>query len=262
VKPVTIVSQPVLQAKPSTPKRDTSRIPLTAAAAPPQSDNKAAVTAKTISVKPLTARPAAPVPAAAPAAQAAVSSAAPGVPVRPGEEKRKTSRISLENALASQPATAAEGPKTIRLKRPTEAPTIRSAPLGAPKPSGVVAPATPSVTTPLTKTATLPEPADEDEEGPSPTRKRTIKVRRPDQRPTVGDGSSPVHVAAGPVVTTGDRPHWFWSVAAGITMIITGLVIYMEMAQATGPNYSLTQLSDKPEWENLHWYGKLRPRSQ
>lgn len=248
VKPVTVVAQPVLQAKPSTPKRDTSRIPLTAAAVPPSSDAaQSPVIAKTISVKPVVARPTVQPPQAAVAA----------TPVKPGEEKRKTSRISLENAMANQPPSpGTEGPKTIRLKRPTEAPTIRSAPLGGPARAAGTPPA-PGVTTPLTQTAVLPE-SSEDEEGPSPTRRKTIKVKRPDQRPTVEGGAPSIQMVAGPAVKTGDRPHWFFSMVAGITIILCGIVIYMEMAQATGPNYSLTQLSSAPDWEDLHWPGKLR----
>ena len=51
-------------------------------------------------------------------------------PAAPGDAKRKTSRISLEAAMAPQDQekepSAPSAPKTIRLKRPTEAATVQT----------------------------------------------------------------------------------------------------------------------------------------
>lgn len=92
--------------------------------------------------------------------------------------KKMTSRITLESALGTQPDISAAQPKTIRLKRPSEAITPVT-----PTATPVVAPAVPPAPaslpegmTPISEAAPAAE-ADAAEE--SPTRRKTIKVKRP-----------------------------------------------------------------------------------
>lgn len=88
--------------------------------------------------------------------------------------KKMTSRITLESALGTQPDLASPQPKTIRLKRPSEAvaaPVAPAAPAVPPAPASV-----PEGMTPVSAAAPAAE-ADSAED--SPTRRKTIKVKRP-----------------------------------------------------------------------------------
>lgn len=85
--------------------------------------------------------------------------------------KKMTSRITLESALGTQPDLASPQPKTIRLKRPSEAVAAPVAPAVPPAPAS-----TPEGMTPVSAAAPAAE-ADSAED--SPTRRKTIKVKRP-----------------------------------------------------------------------------------
>jgi hypothetical protein len=143
-------------------KKETSRIPLelATAAKPGVAEGKPAEAPKTIKIKPATAPSIAKIAPKPPVAAAAAAT----------DEKRKTSRISLEAAFAEE-AKPGEGPKTIKLKRPTEAATIKVGPR----------PTTDTTTegAVLSKTARLDVPPAEEEEGPTPTKKRTVRIKRP-----------------------------------------------------------------------------------
>jgi hypothetical protein len=144
----------------------TGQIPSVAVPAPTSTDD-----VKTIKLKaPTVAIPAVPEQdSAAIAAQAA---------------KSKTSRISLESALSAQPelpAAAGGAPKTIRLKRPTEMGGAPVKPPLKPPTTHIEIPMAPHQTgqvPPAPVAAPPPESAAESPDN-SPTRKKTIKVKRP-----------------------------------------------------------------------------------
>ena len=158
-------------------KKMTARINLASATGqipsvtlPPQTDD-----VKTIKLKPV----APPVMAEAAADSAAVAAQA---------AKSKTSRISLESALSTQPelspASPSAAPKTIRLKRPSEMNAPAAAkPALKPPTTHVQIPQPPHQTGqipagPAVVAAPPPEAAQEAPDN-SPTRKKTIKVKRP-----------------------------------------------------------------------------------
>ncbi len=104
--------------------------------------------------------------------------------------KSKTSRISLDSAIGVAPISPMNvdkvGPKTIRLKRPSD---LAAAPSAAPK----------SSTTPLRQTSRIPDsvlPTAETKplEGGAITQKKTLKIKRPG---TKVDGASAEDGASG-----------------------------------------------------------------
>ncbi|NQT93585.1 MAG: hypothetical protein HQ559_12570, partial [Lentisphaerae bacterium] len=292
-----------LQARPATlsleradtSKSETSKIPLEAARAMTDSESDGSVP-QAVRIEPSVtapvtiraARPAGQPAAAAPASfpekePSAAESAKPPATARLAraateDEKRKTSRISLESALggAGKPETpaapAASAPKTIRLKRPTEAPTVKAASPGSP-----VKAKTAEMDKVLRKTAQLDEEAAA-AAAPSPTRKKTIRVKRPTQRPAVkGGGKSSAAPAPGmavapeeaaapaapaapevlPAAAPTDEPGIVFSLAAVAAILVTFLVIYVFSCQAFGPDSSLTKLSYALPELDLAWPGKI-----
>jgi hypothetical protein len=150
------------------------------------------------------------------------------------EAKSQTSRISLTQVLSSvdeqsaQPVAPTSRPKTVKLKRPVVAPKV-----------------TPSL-----------EPM---EEGITPTRKKTIRTRRPAaaSTPTVdlsaGEPSGPklqtnvpqaggAYIAdrfsnLGPIEAAEDKPHWVFAVVGVLACVIMVVTIYVQVAQM--PNSGL-----------------------
>ncbi len=289
---------------PGTPKKkETSRIPLDAAtAAPGEGKGKVAEVPRTIRIRPA-GRPApagVPVPAAAVPAPAAVPTASAEAPSPAKvmhetarlDDKRKTSRISLDAVYApdttKQPAVGAAAaatpsapsvedgrPKTIRLKRPGDAATIK---LGhAPSAASMTAhePGPPSeAKTVLSKTSRIDLPGEEEgEEGDSPTRRKTIKVKRPD-----GSVAAPMPQSSGglqirrtaaaaeesapelfePIIVE-DKPNVFFHILAIASILVVCVTAYMFMAQAFGRDVSLSQLSYWKDGPDLAWPGKIPP---
>jgi len=204
-------------------KRETSKIPLEAATSTEGGPKKP----KTIRIK----------PASAPGAASADAPAK--------DAKRETSRISLEAALGTE-EDAPGAPKTIRLKRPSEAPTVRAKP------------------TEMSQTARLDGAGVEDAE--SPTQKKTIKVKRPTERKAVKSVSARHPIAPGaarepaaePVV---DSAHWTFLTFAIASVLICFVLIYVLCAQTFGPNVdqtTLTPLSYGANDMSLSWPGKVR----
>jgi hypothetical protein len=230
-------------------KRETSRIPLETARAPADSNSPGGVTApKTIRIKPVSI-----------AGHGAIPNARPGAPATsagagPMDAKRQTSRISLEAALGSEDKPG-EGPKTIRLKRPSDGGTVRVS--------------RPNVVAAAGKTAEIDVP---DEEDVPTTQRRTIKVKRPTQRRTVKsvsvarrpgeDGQAGVPLAAqadgsGVMTRPVDGAHWTFVTFAILSTILCLVIIYMFASQAFGPDFSLTRLSYGLREMDLPWPGKL-----
>jgi hypothetical protein len=160
-------------------------------------------------------------------------------------EKRKTSRISLGNVLASEGKGKADdqkGPKTIKLKRPSEAVTVK-----APKPGEG------TVVVDSSRTSKLEDTAVEEESLPHGGR-RTIKVKRP------GADASGAGVAARPQAQQEvyvDTAHWAFLTFAFLTILVAGVGVYMFCAQALGPDFCLTRYSYKSDAWDMGWPGKL-----
>ncbi len=203
-------------------KKETSRIPLELAAPskPGISEGKPTEPPKTIRIK----------PAAAPTAikiggpAGGIKPAAPVITAT-GDEKRKTSRISLEAAFAEEAAKPGEGPKTIKLKRPTEAATIKV----GPRPAAAVDGET------LSKTARLDLPPAEDiEEGPTPTKRKTIKIKKPGVAGT-DEGPAPVTIAraelsAEAAPAAEDETSWVFPALSFVAIIVMVVLIYIILA--------------------------------
>lgn len=201
---------------------------------------------------------AAPAPAPAPAQAPALT------PVQPPITKSKTSRITLDTALNTAPSMPqhAEPPKTIRLKRPTDMapsaapqvtikpPTTNIAIPPPPAPEGAPSPiklATPNAEAPAA-------------EEPSPTRRKTIKVKRPgsgssDHKIALDKDAQPGQEAAveniqnlsAPDLGIARKPvekvNPFFIVAAVIAIIITINLMWVFAAQAFGPQAAVADFA-------------------
>ena len=172
----------------------------------------------------------------------------------------KTSRISLESAISSaqqdisNPASVTQAgvegaPKTIRLKRPSEMPTLKvpvvqpgtHVPVSTPR-------FTPSVsgTPPSRKTSRLPEPeiplASTTASAVPLTQKRTIRVKRPgmDSAAALTAGEPAEDVALTPLQPElvqrplADTCNPAFIVAAAASIIVTGILIYLFYQQMYG----------------------------
>jgi hypothetical protein len=223
---------------------------------------------KTIRLKPVVSPQAAstPAPAAAvisePAAEPAQTSEAEATAA-----KRKTSRISLDSVLGGAPDSRAEGPKTIRLKRPSEAATVKlgqSSPSPAPK-----APARPAPKAPAPIVAKKTAVVSDDEEVPH-TRRKTIRVKRPaggikikSSAAQAGeDGAAdPGARISAPVSqqVKEDSPNWFFLVCEIAAILVVCSTVYVFTAQACGPNASMTELSYGAPELFLSWPGRVNP---
>jgi hypothetical protein len=191
--------------------------------------------------------------------------------------KSKTSRISLDAAIGAAEAAgvqaAPDAPKTIRLKRPTEMPTVKVAIVPPPSAAAVSAHATssiPSLATvsakatapippmnvlmapppPASQTARIPDTAVASDNAPI-TQKRTIRVKRPAAMVISGGGGEAAAdegagVAGAPAVAVPiapDTAHWAFNFAAVLTILLTLALLVVFSSQIFGPNASLTELS-------------------
>ncbi len=188
------------------------------------------------------------------------------------DPKRQTSRISLDAALGGEGENKqAAGPKTIRLKRPSEVATvkIKKKPEVEDNKAGE----------PLNKTSEIPPPEAEGDKDEIPqTQKKTIKVKRPSQRRAVksvsvkragseAGATEPAAegaVAAAPMQAVGpaaapvkDGAHWTFITASVAAIIVCCIIIYVLCAQVLGPNISLTQLSYAAPDAELPWPGRI-----
>lgn len=93
--------------------------------------------------------------------------------------KSKTSRISLDSAIGVAPEK--EGPKTIRLKRPSDLTTPSAAPT---VPSTPLSPAAARKTSRIPDSA-LPSVESGGDDGATVTQKKTLKIKRPGAKPDV-----------------------------------------------------------------------------
>ena len=200
---------------------------------------------KTIRIKP------APLPSpAAAAVRPAVSGETqplPGAAPKPGE-KRQTSRIPLDSALeAPERPAAGPVPKTIRLKRPSEAPTVKATP--QPPPAKAESPKQA-----LGKTARLDE-AKVGEAAETPTQRKTIRVKRPAGAPAAAP--VPMAVLSQAAAPAEEETGFFFPVLAVVAILVICVTIYLFAAQAFGPDVSLTKLSYGGYGVDLPWPGKI-----
>jgi hypothetical protein len=174
------------------------------------------------------------------------------------EEKRMTSRINLEAALSTEEGSDGKagsiGPKTIRLKRPGDASTIKAVP--RPK---MVKPAEDAGSAVMNRTARLEVPEEKAEdaegtEGASPTRRKTIRIKRP----THGPGEdAPIVIARaeaaaaaqgeemdGMPFSLDDEPNPAFPILAIAAVLVILVTIYLFTVQVF------------PAW-NLSWPGKI-----
>ena len=180
--------------------------------------------------------------------------------------KTKTSRISLDAALgANEPDSG--GPKTIRLKRPSELKTGStgqiSIPMVAARKTGLIPPVPVPPAVQQSATARLPTQAlptvavaTSDEEA-SPTRRKTIKIKRPAAAAGIkinvaqteggteeapGEEMQALSLPAGmrPIGEAADSTHPAFLVAAVASLLLTLGLIWILAAQTFGPNAALT----------------------
>jgi len=241
-----------------------SRIP--SEAAKPAAVLKTA--APTATPKTIRIKPAAPVSAAGKPAMGE-RPAVPEARKGPGlEGKRKTSRIPLEKVLSPEEQDSGKSdegvPKTIRLKRPSVAPTAgvpkraESADAKAKAPAEEEKPAS-------GKTARLDAQLAE-AESPTATRRKTIRVKRPTQKPAAEgisvarapEAGKPARKEEGAeAVGAVDEPGLVFSILTIAATLLACVAIYVLAAQAIGPNVSLTRLSYNVRGPNLAWPGKI-----
>ncbi len=226
-------------------KKETSRIPLTAARPRPDSPT----TGKPEEKRSTTGLPT--IPAAIKVAKMGETTPLAVIP-KPSEvisaEKRKTSRISLDAVLGdSSEQSENDSVKTIRLKRPGEAPTVKVG--GAPRPPGGATDpeATPPAGTTQRKTVIVKRSA---ESGGA----RKLSVARPTSTPADEPAGG---VGAGEFFVIAPQPHWAFGVIAVAATLVAVVVVYLFLTQAVGPNSSKTLYSSAPGGPDLMWPGKI-----
>jgi hypothetical protein len=285
--PTIMAQEHVVTRPPAEAKKDTSKIPL--AAAKPTGGPTVMATPPTEGPKTIRIKP-------KPATAQTQKVAQAGILAEEDDgddsgslalsDKRKTSRISLEAAMTTEPTPGGAGsddtarPKTIRLKRPSEAATVKvSAQPGTSIPEPALSSTTQTEGEPLmpmaasleeTSKLDMPPPAEDDG---SQTRRKTIKVKRPTQRPEVPmslgvSGGGAGHRGAGDLaaarhaaqaIVKPDTMNATFPIFAIVTMIVMLITIYLFCTEAIGPNPCLTDYSYYKEGADLSWPGKISP---
>ncbi len=243
-------------------KRKTSRIPLDSARGPEAAGDKdkakvPALKPKTVKIKPSVQVPK--VRSTQPLSITVPIADVDSRKIQADAEKRKTSRIPLEEALTADKESEAPAepvdparPKTIKIKRPgSESATVK-----VKKPAMAAA----DDGGEMSKTARLDHLPLDDADA-TPTQKKTIRVKRPDAASTAasvvarpGLGLTPPEPSDEP---RSDEPGAVWALLALAATLVLCVVIYMLAAQAFGPNVSGTKLSSWTGGPNLSWPGKI-----
>lgn len=255
-KPTIALKRPVLRrpgegappaAVPDAAKRKTTRIEL------PATDEIEESEFKTVKLRPM--------PPPQPGSAPLPPGPKPPTPAQVQASKSKTSRISLDAAFGGDATAPASGaPKTIRLKRPTELSKGATGQVPSPvtaRQTGRI-PSVPPLQT--SQTARLPTQQLTDvgpsagEEEPSPTRRKTIKIKRPataggahisvaaSAADASADSDTPMMAipgAAAPAVGP-DTAHVTFIIAAAAALILALGVIWILAAQTFGPNAAVT----------------------
>ncbi len=240
-------------------KRKTTRVDL------PLTANLTGTTDDTAEFKTVKLRP---MPPPQPGAAPLPEGTKPLSPSQVEATKSKTSRISLEAALGANEGLDAGAPKTIRLKRPSELKTGSTGQIAIPmataatvRKTGLVPPAAglpqQSSTARLPTQALPPEAAGSAEEDGSPTRRKTIKIKRPSAATGIkinvgqADGDEGGATDEGDMqplaLPTGMRPlgapdtvNPVFIIAAVASLLLTLGLIWILAAQTFGPNAAVT----------------------
>ena len=228
---------------------------------------------QTVRITPMTAAGAAPTPGSSPIPGGHESPSGAQVEAA----KRKTSRISLEAALSGSGGEDASRPKTIRLKRPGEAATVKvkrpAAAVARPPAVAATTPILPPATSSAKKTAEIQASADTADASVPMTRRKTIRVKRPTARSgavggaAVGDGAGTGDPAGAPppmggpmggpmgapMPMLGEKMNPVFPVFVVLTLLVSITLIWMYVAQACGQNDSLTELASFGKSVNISW---------
>jgi hypothetical protein len=165
--------------------------------------------------------------------------------------KRQTSRISLESVLGERPTGEIQGtgtgPKTIRIKRPSQIQTIKPA---AGTPEVEVTPAVPAAVSAVKSSTSRLELAEDMPQADGQlTQRKTIKIRRAE-----GGAAAPraiphsmavARIEAGMAEQAAEQAaeqhavHVLFPIAAAVALLILGVMVYILLAQAF-PNPSLS----------------------
>ncbi len=252
-----LAAKPIkLKAKPVS-KSETAKIPLDVAAAGITIVDDVPHT-KTIKIKPVSSPG---------AIKIGTATAKPAVAIPPAAQiaKSQTSKIPLDAVLPTGGAAPSSGPKTIRLKRPSA---------GTSKPSVVPAVATVAkiakdTKADLSKTSRL-DIGDAGVDSPvTPTRRKTIRVKRPtsgvapslniSRTPESGGGAMPTVGAPLPPmqVEEVEEKCLISGIASILALFVICTLVYVLLAQVTGKNGSLSKLSYFMPEVNLSWPGKI-----
>ena len=243
-------------------KRKTSRVDL------PLTANLTGTTDDTTEFKTVKLRP---MPSPQPGAAPLPEGMKPLSPLQVEAAKSKTSRISLEAALGANEGLDAGAPKTIRLKRPSELKTGSTGQIAIPmataatvRRTGLVPPAAglppQSSTARLPTQALPPDAAAPTEEDLSPTRRKTIKIKRPsaaagikinvgqtegDEGGAAAEGDmQPLALPAGMrPLGAPDTVNPVFTIAAAASLLLTLGLIWILAAQTFGPNAAITGYS-------------------
>lgn len=228
-------------------KSDTSRIELSQARPPTPEETKKATARIAGGTQPIRIMSEVERMAAAKAAEKAKSATGP-VPQPPPSvieeaSKRQTTRIDLSEILGGdedifkrrttlldasqiQAAAAAPQPRTIRIKRPEEAPTGPITPPEPPRVEPIAAEARKA------ETARLEVPTPPPEE--APTRKKTIRIKRPEgPEPSIARPvSAPSVIARAPAMAPAEEEEsTLFSILSLVALLVTCFLIYVLIAQ-------------------------------
>lgn len=248
-KPITLKAKPVS-------KSETAKIPLDL------TSSEGALSAdvpqtKTIKIKPV---------ASPSAVKIGVTPSPASSPEVAKIAKSQTSKIPLDAVMPVGNATEPSGgPKTIRLKRPGAISKPTAMQTQAP-----VAKIAKDVKSDLSKTSRL-DLGDADIESPAtPTRRKTIRVKRPASgaAPSLSISRSEPAPSGGALPTVGaplppmpveevEEKFLISGIASVLALFVVCTLIYVLMAQVTGQDGSLSKLSYFMPEVNLSWPGKI-----
>lgn len=248
-KPITLKARPAS-------KSETAKIPLDVASSGISISNDTPQT-KTIKIKPVAVPGTIKMGATAPAV---------ATPQAVKAAKSQTSKIPLDAVMPTGSADPDSGPKTIRLKRPG----ATSTPVAMPA-QPTVARIAKDVKSDLSKTSRL----DLDDAGidapTTPTRRKTIRVKRPtsgttpsldisrSKEPASDGGALPTVGAPVPPmpIEEVEEKSLISGIASILALFVVCTLIYVLMAQVTGKNGSLSELSYFMPEVNLSWPGRI-----
>ena len=240
-------------------KRKTTRVDL------PMTANLTGTTDDTTEFKTVKLRP---MPPPQPGAAPLPEGIKPLSPSQVEAAKSKTSRISLEAALGANEGLDAAAPKTIRLKRPSELKAGATGQIAIPmataatlRKTGLVPPAAglpqQSMTARLPTQALPPDATVPEEEESSPTRRKTIKIKRPSAATGIKINVGQAEADEGGAATEGDMQplalpagmrslgapdtvNPVFIIAAAAALLLTLGLIWILAAQTFGPNAAIT----------------------